>query len=132
MYTKSFFITTSKEEEGIDITNQVIEIVKNSGIRNGLCNIYLRHATASIIINEGFDPNIMKDILKELNNIIPRTGWLHDRIDNNAHAHIKSSIMGSSITIPIINNELMLGRWQGILLLEFDGPRKREVIVSII
>ncbi|MFH1209397.1 MAG: secondary thiamine-phosphate synthase enzyme YjbQ [archaeon] len=126
-------IKTNNKQELIDITSNVKDFVKKSKIKKGLCNIYLKHSTASLIINENADPNIKKDILKALNDILPdHNGYLHDKIDNNAGAHIKSSILGCSLTIPFQENELLLGRWQDIFLVEFDGPRQREIILSIV
>ena len=99
-----------------------------------MCIVYIPHATAGIILNESADPNIKRDFLSALDRAIPKhAGYLHDRIDNNAHAHIKSAIVGSSVTIPVSNGHLGLGTWQAIMLCEFDGPRaRRRVVVKII
>lgn len=126
-------INTNNKQELIDITSSVKDFVKKSKTKNGLCNIYLRHSTAALIINENADPNIQKDILKALNDILPdHNGYLHDKIDNNAGAHIKSSILGCFLTIPFKDNELLFGRWQDIFLVELDGPREREIILNIV
>ncbi len=127
-------ITTSKKQEIIDITNKVEAIISKSKVKEGICFIYVPHATAAIIINENADPNIQIDIINTINKIIPEhDNYLHDRIDNNAAAHIKSSIIGVSKTIPIHNGRLQLGRWQAIMFVELDGPRhNRRVIVSIL
>jgi secondary thiamine-phosphate synthase enzyme len=92
------------------------------------------HATAAIAINENDDPNIGVDLLRALDQAIPdHDGWLHDRIDNNAHAHIKAAIVGPSELISIEEGELELGRWQGVMLVEFDGPRRqRRVSVRVL
>lgn len=129
-----FVISTRDHEELIDITHKVEEAVERSGISDGLCLVYIPHATAGVIINESADPNIKKDLLSALGKIIPRhAGYLHDRIDNNAHAHIKSAIIGPSVTIPVHDGHLELGTWQAIMFCEFDGPRsKRRVIVSLL
>ncbi len=129
-----FIITTRSSEELIDITHNVEEVVQKSNIHNGVCLIYVPHATAGIIINESADPNIKRDFLSALDRFIPRhAGYLHDRIDNNAHAHIKSAVIGSSVSIPIKDGHLGLGTWQAIMLCEFDGPRsKRRVVIQII
>ena len=95
--------------------------------------VMVRHSTAAIVINEHDDPNIGTDIIKALDRAVPdHAGWLHDRIDDNAHAHIKAAILGPSELLPIRDGDLVLGRWQRILLLEFDGPRKRQVHVEIL
>ena len=132
MYRKKISITTGKRKEIIDITSEIERIVKESKIKEGLCNIYLPHATAGLIINENADPQLSIDILESLERSFPdNQGYRHDRIDNNAGAHIKSSIIGCSLTIPVINNSLGLGTWQGILLVELDGPRERYIVVSV-
>jgi len=126
-------ISTSKKQEMIDITQQIKDIVKKSKINKGLCNIYVRHATAAIIINENADPNICLDIIDALNKLVKEGVWRHDKIDNNAASHIKATILGPSETIPIKNNELQLGTWQAPMLVELDGPRSnRKIVVSIV
>src|SRR3989344_2495881 len=124
-------ISTSKKHQLIDITEKIEEIVKKSKVKEGICFVYVPHATAAITINENADPNIQMDIIKAINKIVPEhDNYLHDRIDNNAAAHIKSTLIGSSEHIPIYGNKLMLGRWQNIFFCEFDGPRsKRNIIV---
>jgi len=127
-------ISTSKKHELIDITNKVKQIVKNSKIKQGLCFLYVPHATAAITINENADPNIQTDIIKAINKIVPEhDNYLHDSIDNNAAAHIKSTIVGVSESIPISNGELQLGTWQSLMFVELDGPRQnRRILVSIL
>jgi secondary thiamine-phosphate synthase enzyme len=129
---KEFSVSTKGKQELVDITHQVEKIVKESGIKNGICTVYVPHATAAITINENADPNIKDDILSALNKMVEEHGgWKHDRIDNNAAGHIRSSIVGCSEIIPIKDNELTLGTWQDIFLCDFDGPRNRRVIVNI-
>jgi len=127
-------ISTSKKQELIDITQEVKNIVSKSNVKEGVCFVYVPHATAGITINENADPNIQTDIIKAMNDIIPEHNrYLHDSIDNNAAAHIKSSIIGVSKTIPIKDNKLALGTWQDIFFCEFNGPRNdRKVIIIII
>ena len=127
-----FTVSSSKRQELIDITHEVEEAVDKSKIQDGLCNVYVPHATAAIMINENADPNITLDIIDALDNIVKEGGWRHDRIDNNAAAHIKASIVGPSQTIPIKESRLSMGTWQNIFLCCFDGPRKRKIIVSLI
>lgn len=129
-----FTISTRSSEELIDITNNVENAVQKFNIRDGICLVYVPHATAGIILNESADPNIKIDLLSALDKLVPRhAAYLHDRIDNNAHAHIKSAIVGSSITIPLRDGNLGLGTWQAIMLCEFDGPRsRRRVVVQVI
>lgn len=126
-------VSTSNHSEMVDISDQVKEIVSKSQITSGLCNIFVPHATGAITINENADPNVPDDILTVLDKIVPRgAGYRHDRIDGNAHSHIKASIVGSSQTIPIIDGKLALGTWQDIFFCDFDGPRtRRKVIVTL-
>ena len=124
-------ISTSKRQELIDITNSVEAIVKKSRVKEGLCTIFAMHATAAIIINENADPSICLNLIDSLNELVPRGKWRHDKLDGNADAHIKSSILGPSEIIPIKNNQLQLGTWQAVMLADFDGPRKREIIVQV-
>ena len=125
-------ISTSKRQELVDITNKVEAIIKKSKVKDGLCTIFAMHATTAIIINENADPNICLDIIDSLNELIPRGKWRHDKLDGNADAHIKSSILGPSEIIPIKDNRLQLGTWQAVMLADFDGPRNRKVIVHVI
>jgi secondary thiamine-phosphate synthase enzyme len=127
-------LKTTQFKECIEITEQVRAIVRNSGIETGLCHVMTLHATAGIIVNENADPNIGVDLITALDKNIPdHDGWLHDRVDNNAQAHIKASILGPSETLPIQNGDLLLGTWQGIMLVELDGPRsQRKIVVSLI
>ena len=130
---EDIILSTSKKQELIDITDRINSIIKKSKIRNGICNIFAAHATAAIIINENYDPNICLDLLDALNKLIPSGIWRHDKIDGNADAHIKSAILGPSETIPIKDGELALGQWQNAMFVELDGPRQdRKIIVTIV
>lgn len=126
-------IKTTKKQEITDITSEVKEIVKKSKVKEGICLVYAKHATASLIINENYDPNVGEDILMALNKIIPEhAGYKHNCVDNNAAAHIKAAITGPGKIIPIKESSLELGAWQGIALAEFDGPRERHIVIEII
>jgi len=124
-------IHTSRTQEMIDITSQVSEVVRHAGVTSGLCTLYVPHATAAVVINENADPNVCQDILDALARIVPEGAWRHDRIDNNAAAHIKATILGPSETVPVQDGRLRLGTWQSLMLVEFDGPRDRTVIVEV-
>jgi secondary thiamine-phosphate synthase enzyme len=128
-----FEIDTTRKRETIDITDRVREIVRRSKLERGLCHVMVLHATAAIVVNENDDPNIGTDLLKALDGAVPEhAGWLHDRIDNNAQAHILASILGPSEIVPVENGDLRLGRWQGLILVELDGPRRsRRVLVTL-
>lgn len=128
---KTISIRTHKRIEAIDITEHVREIVKESGIKEGICNIFIPHTTASITINENADPSVMRDLLEALSRLIPyQNNYYH--LEGNADAHIKSSIIGSSRDVIVENGELLFGTWQGIFFLEFDGPRTRKIYVKVV
>jgi len=117
----------------VGITDRVKEFVEKSKIKRGICVVYTPHATCGIIINENYDESVCSDILNKLEQIAPENGnYEHDKIDNNAHSHIKASIIGPNETIIIENGKLLLGTWQGIALAEFDGARDRIVFVKMI
>jgi secondary thiamine-phosphate synthase enzyme len=133
-FSRSFTLRTQDHHQVVDVTSEVREILKASTVREGQLTVYTPHATAAVTINENDDPNIGVDFLRALSQIVKEhDGWLHDRVDNNAAAHIKSAIVGPSETIPIIDGQLSLGTWQNVFFVEFDGPRReRRVIVSIV
>jgi secondary thiamine-phosphate synthase enzyme len=122
-------VKTNYREELIGITDLIEEKLS---IENGLLHVFVPHASCGITINENADPNLPKDIIYFLNKVVPKGKWKHDEIDGNADAHIKASLMGSSVMIPVKNGELQLGRWQDIFLCEFDGPRERKIILTFI
>ncbi len=123
---------TTKREEIIDMTEKIKEIVKENKVNEGICLVYVPHATAALAINENADPLICLDFLEALAKLVPEGRWRHDEEDGNGAAHIKAALIGPSITIPIKKSALTLGTWQGIMFCEFDGPRERRVIVKII
>lgn len=114
-----------------DITDRINRVIAESGVRSGICHVFVPHTTAGITINEDADPSVAHDILHELDKVIPwRNGYEHG--EGNAAAHIKASLLGASATILIDNGRLRLGTWQGVYLAEFDGPRQRRVWVKVI
>jgi len=114
----------------LDISIEIKKIVRESGVVKGLCNVYIPHTTAGITINENADPDVVTDMLEGLDKMVPKLKYRH--YEGNTIAHIKASLMGASINIPIDNGVLCLGQWQGIYFCEFDGPRTRSVYVNII
>ena len=124
-------VKTSRKNQIIDITTQISEMVQNSGVSEGICCIYTPHTTAAITINENDDPNVCEDVLDALAKLIPEGVWRHDRVDNNAAAHIKAAIIGPSEAIPVSDGKLLLGTWQAVMLVELDGPMERRVIVDV-
>ena len=126
-------VKTQQHHQVVDITADVASLIDRSKCVDGLCTVYTPHATAAIAINENDDPNIGIDLMNALGKMVKEhDGWLHDRVDDNAAAHIKAAIVGPSETIPIASGKLTLGTWQNIFLCEFDGPRgERRVLVTI-
>ncbi len=123
-------VITQKRTHFEDITDAVKEIIKEEGVKDGICYIYVPHTTAGVFINENADPDVKWDIEKTLEELVP---WINDykHVEGNAAAHIKSVLTGNSVFIPIKNGKLLLGTWQGIFFAEFDGPRDRKVIIKI-
>ena len=125
---KEFSIRTNRQVEFVKLTSQVQKLLDESGIQEGNCHIYIPHTTAGITINEGADPDVVRDMTMELNKIVPfEDGYRH--AEGNSAAHIKASMMGSSAAVIIENGKLVLGTWQAIFFCEFDGPRTRRVLV---
>ena len=124
-------IKTSRKCQVINITPQVTEIVNRVGISDGICHVYVSHTTAAITINENADPNIGEDLVEALNRLIPEGIWQHDKIDTNGAAHIKASIIGPNESIPVRHGKLLLGTWQAVMLVEFDGPRERQLLITV-
>ncbi len=123
-------IRTSSRQQMIDMTPDIERLVANSGVTTGFCFVFTPHTTAAITINENADPAVKSDILRKLEQVFPqRDEYRH--AEGNSDAHIKSSLVGCSETVMIEGGRLLLGTWQGILFCEFDGPRRREVVVRI-
>jgi secondary thiamine-phosphate synthase enzyme len=123
---------TTEREQLVDITDRVREIVSKHGKNHEICSLYASGATAAIMIQENWDPNIQTDILDCLKRIAPKGSWIHDRIDGNGDAHIKAGIVGPSEVVPIEDGKILLSTWQNIFFCEFDGPRSgRRVIVTL-
>lgn len=128
---KEITIKTNTQTQILDITTQVQKVVGESGITEGLCCVFVPHTTAGVTINENADPSVKQDITMELDKVIPfNDNYSH--LEGNSAAHIKASIIGSSVNIPVKNNYLLLGTWQGICFCEFDGPRTRKYYVKIV
>jgi len=123
-------VSTHSRNEFVDVTRRVEDLVKESGITEGIVRLYVPHTTAAVTINENYDPSVRKDILDKLSEVVPAdAGYAH--LEGNADSHIKSSIIGVSEFIPVNDGRMQLGRWQGIFFCEFDGPRTRKLIINI-
>ncbi len=132
-YFKDLTLSTRRRLELVDITREVEEAVRESGIRNGLCLIHAPHATAAIIANE-HESGLMADILEKVSEDFPADGrWRHNRIDDNAAAHLASALISSSRIFPVREGRLVRGTWQNIFLLELDGPRPyRRIVIEVL
>ena len=125
-------LETMQREVLVDITPQVESVVQQSGISDGLVNVYAQGATAAIMIQENWDESVQTDVVNLLKKLIPNGVWLHDAQDGNGDAHLKSGLVGPSETIPLIDGKLGLSTWQNIFFCEFDGPRNdRKVVCTI-
>jgi secondary thiamine-phosphate synthase enzyme len=130
---KTVEIKTDHKMEFVDITEDVKREVERSSVREGLANVYTRHTTASIVINED-EEGLLKDFLASLQRIVPDDiyNYLHNRIDNNASSHIRSLILSPEVSVPIKEGKLWLGTWQSIFFLELDGPRRRSFAITVL
>jgi secondary thiamine-phosphate synthase enzyme len=124
-------LETKSKTELVDITSNIQDVISKTGVRDGICLVYVPHTTAAVTINEKADPTVKADILKVLNQVIPwEAGYRHS--EGNSPAHIKSTLVGPSQMIFVENSRMLLGTWQGVFFCEFDGPRKRKVHVKIL
>jgi secondary thiamine-phosphate synthase enzyme len=128
---QTFQVMTTTQTEFIEITYSVQEAVQKTGMRDGICLIFIPHTTAAVTINENADPSVVQDIVMELNKMVPfKNQYRH--MEGNSPAHIKASLMGCSEIVLVESGKLVLGTWQGIFFCEFDGPRNRKVHVKMI
>ena len=131
MSTHRIMLRSREREDLVEFTDEVSELVGESGAREGVCVLFVRHTTAGLTVNENADPDVPRDMLHCLRTLIPQHGMGFRHGEQNSDAHIKASLVGPSVAVPFHDGELLLGRWQGIFLCEFDGPREREVVMSI-
>ena len=126
-------IATGRREQLVDVTAEVAGVVRRSGVRDGLVSVYVQGATAAMMVQENWDESVQTDVVDLLRRMIPRGVWLHDAQDGNGDAHLKAGLVGPSETIPLIDGDLGLSRWQNIFLCEFDGPRaERRLVCTVI
>jgi secondary thiamine-phosphate synthase enzyme len=124
-------LSTPARTAFVDITAQIEGAVRDSGVRSGVCHVFVPHTTAGITINENADPSVRQDLLATLSRLVPANGQ-YRHLEGNADAHVKASLVGSSVTLFIQGGRLLFGTWQGVYLCEFDGPRQRQVLVQVI
>jgi secondary thiamine-phosphate synthase enzyme len=122
---------TEKHEATIDVTSRVRAAVTRSNVRDGICVVSVAHTTAAVFVNENADPDVQRDLLQQLANIVPKDGD-YRHAEGNSPAHIKAVLVGSDVALSVHDGELVLGTWQGVYLAEFDGPRERSATVTVI
>ena len=132
MSTHRIMLRSREREDLVEFTEEVNEIVREASVREGVCVLFVRHTTAGLTVNENADPDVPRDMLHALRTLIPQHGMGFRHGEENSDAHIKASLVGPSVTVPFADGQLLLGRWQGIFLCEFDGPRSREVILQVL
>ncbi len=125
-------VRSRAREELVEITDEVRSKLKESGAREGVCILFVQHTTAGLTVNENADPDVPHDMLHALRTLVPQHGMGFRHGEENSDAHIKTTLVGTSVTIPFYDGKLLLGRWQGIFLCEFDGGRERQVIMTLI
>ena len=129
MPVRTLNIRTRSRSDLVDITREVAHALAESGVQEGLCVVYVPHTTAGVTINEHADPDVAADVISALDGMVPWSGS-YAHVEGNSAAHVKASLMGSSVTIPVQGGRLQLGTWQGVFFCEFDGPRSRSALVS--
>src|SRR5215469_12583985 len=131
LFIRTLSVRSSRRSELKDVTAEIEALIRDSGCSDGLCHLYVPHTTAGLVINEGDDPAVARDIESTLERLIPHGGH-YEHAEGNSDAHIKTALVGSSETLWIENGRLALGRWQAIFLAEFDGPRVRYLRVKLV
>ncbi|HEY0006081.1 MAG TPA: secondary thiamine-phosphate synthase enzyme YjbQ [Pyrinomonadaceae bacterium] len=124
-------VRSREREEMLEITGEVRRRLKESGAQEGICVLYVQHTTAGLTVNENADPDVQRDMLLALRTLLPQHGMGFRHGEENSDAHLKASLFGPTVTVPFHEGELLLGRWQGIFLCEFDGPRERKVVMMM-
>ena len=131
MNTTRFEVRTASRDQFVDVTARVQEAVSESGIRDGTVTVYVPHTTAGVTINENADPDVIHDVLGARDIAVPWRQGFYRHGEGNSAAHVKSSLVGCSTTVPVVGGRMTLGTWQAIFFCEFDGPRTRRVIVTV-
>lgn len=127
---KALQITTRHREEMVDVTAQVRDAIRGSGLRDGICLVYSPHTTCGVTVNEGWDPAVAADALGHVRELVPQSKAFQ-HAEGNSDSHIKTMLVGTSATLPVAGGDIKLGRWQAVFLCEFDGPRQRELWIAL-
>lgn len=123
-------IRTNSRTDFVAVTQHVQSSITKMGVRDGVCTLYVPHTTAAVFINEGYDPDVMRDVENALDKIVPWSDH-YAHMEGNAAAHIKSSLMGNSRQVLVENGRLLVGRWEEVFFAEFDGPRTRQLVIAV-
>jgi secondary thiamine-phosphate synthase enzyme len=125
-------VRTDQRSQVVDVTTQVQKILVKRGVNDGMVIIYIPHTTAGVTINENYDPDVKHDVLATLDALVPKDERFYKHAEGNSDAHVKTAMVGNSVTVLIESGRLVLGQWQGIWFCEFDGPRERQMFVKVV
>ena len=126
------YVKTTQRSQIVDVTDLVRRRVRDSAMRDGLAILYVPHTTAAVTVNENYDPDVKHDLLRKLDELIPKQEPYYRHDEGNSDSHLKAALVGTSATLIVERGELVLGRWQGIYFCEFDGPRSRELMIKLV
>ena len=132
MHTQTFQVRTPSRDAMVNIDAEVRRALCDSGVRQGMVTVYVPHTTAGVTINENADPDVVHDVLAALDEAVPWRRGFYRHSEGNSAAHVKSSMVGCSAVVPVIDGEMTLGTWQSVFFCEFDGPRTRRCIITIV
>src|SRR2546421_12022703 len=132
MSTHRLRVRSREREELVEFTDEVRRRLRESGARDGVCTLYVRHTAGGLPVNENAAPDVARDMLHALRTLVPQHGMGFRHSEENSDAHIKATLVGPSVIVPFADGQLLLGRWQGIFLCEFDGGREREVMIQVL
>ena len=124
-------VRTKERSQIVDVTQAVQKLITKRGISDGMVIVYIPHTTAAVTINENYDPDVKHDLLRKLEELVPKSESYYKHDEGNSDSHVKTAMVGNSVTVLIEGSRLVLGQWQGIYFCEFDGPRTRRVIVRV-
>lgn len=130
-YAERFSVRTKEREQALDVTERVRAVVRESGVRIGVCSVVSQHTTAGIFVNENADPDVLADVIAALRRAVPDDAR-YRHAEGNGPAHVRTVLTGNSTSVPVRDGELALGTWQGIFLVDFDGPRERHIAVTVL
>lgn len=129
---KQISVATRERTEFVKLDREIAKFVAESGVADAVCYVFVPHTTAGVMINEGADPSVVRDIGAKLAELVPREGpYARADAERNADSHIKATLVGSSVAVPVKDGEPMLGRWQSVFFCEFDGPRRRQILLRM-